>query len=70
MAADLPLFVVEMYTPGEIVEARRAFSGETATEALVAAKAWIHDGAHNATSFRVVDFNGTTMFDEPVAGFS
>jgi hypothetical protein len=23
MAPDLPLFMVEMYTPGEIVEARR-----------------------------------------------
>jgi hypothetical protein len=28
MAADLPLFIVEMYTPGEIVEARRPFSAE------------------------------------------
>jgi hypothetical protein len=34
MAADLPLFIVEMYTPGEIVEARRPFSAEIAADAL------------------------------------
>jgi hypothetical protein len=41
VAADLPLFIVEMYTPGEIVEARRPFSAETTAEALLAAKGWI-----------------------------
>jgi hypothetical protein len=56
VAADLPLFMVEMYTPGEIVEARRPFSAETATEASLAAKGWINDSRHNATNFRVVDF--------------
>ena len=36
MASDLPLFIVEMYTPGEIVEARRTFDAETAADALLA----------------------------------
>lgn len=64
MAADLPLFIVEMYTPGEIVEARRPFSARTAADALVAAKAWINDSRHNATNFRVVDLDGTIIFDK------
>ena len=38
VAADLPLFIVEMHTPGAIVEARRPFRAETAAEALLAAK--------------------------------
>jgi hypothetical protein len=67
MAADLPLFIVEMYTPGEIVEARRPFSAETATEALLAAKGCINDRRHVATNFRVVDRDRTIMLDEPVA---
>jgi hypothetical protein len=67
VAADLPLFIVEMHTPGAIVEARRPFRAETAAEALLAAKGWINDSSHNATSFRVVDLDGTTMLDKPVA---
>ena len=63
VVADLPLFIVEMYTPREIVEARRPFSAETAEDALLAAKRWINDGRHNATNFRVVDLDGTIMFD-------
>ena len=67
VAADLPLFIVEMYTPGEIVEARRPFSPETTAEALLPAKGWINDRRYDATNFRVVDRDGTIMLDEPVA---
>jgi hypothetical protein len=70
VVANLPVFIVEMYTPGEIVEARRPFSAKTAADALVAAKAWINGSEHNATNFRVVDLDGTIMFDEPVADFN
>ena len=69
MTPDLPLFIVEMYTPGEIVEARRPFSAGTATEASLAAKRWINDRTHNATNVRVVDLDGTIMLDEPVTKF-
>ena len=62
MAADLSLFTIEMYTPGEIVEARRSFSAETATAALRAAMGWINDGGHDATSVRIVDTVGTILF--------
>lgn len=58
MAADLPLFIVEMYTPGEIVEARGSFGAETATGALRAAMGWINNGGHNAKSVRIVDAGG------------
>jgi hypothetical protein len=66
VAADLPLFIVEMYTPGEIVEARRSFGAETAMGALRAAMGWISGGGHDATSVRIVDNFGTIMFDTPV----
>jgi hypothetical protein len=61
------VFIVEMYTPGEIIEARRSFSAETAAGALRAAMGWINDGGHDATSVRIVDTVGTVMFDKPVA---
>jgi hypothetical protein len=67
VAADLPVFIVEMYTPGEIVEARRSFLAETAADALLAARGWINYRDHNATNFRIVDVNGTIMLDRPVA---
>jgi hypothetical protein len=67
VTADLPLFIVEMYTPGEIVETRRSFSAETVAGALRAAMGWISDGGHDATSVRIVDNIGTIMFDTPVA---
>ncbi len=70
MASDLPLFIVEMYTPGEIVEARRPFGAQTAADALLAAKGWINDRRHDATNFRVVDLDGVIMFDRLVAEFS
>jgi hypothetical protein len=70
MASDLPLFMVEMYTPGEIVEARRPFGAETAADALLAAKGWINDSRHNATNVRVVDPDGTILFDKLVAEFN
>jgi hypothetical protein len=66
VAADLPLYIVEMYTPGEIVEARRPFSAETAADALLNAKGWINNRRHDATNFRVVDLDGTIMLDKPV----
>jgi hypothetical protein len=65
--SDLPLFIVEMYTPGEIVEARRPFSAETVAGALLAAKGWINDSRHKATNFRIVDLDGTIMLDRLVA---
>jgi hypothetical protein len=37
VVADLPVFMIEMYTPGEIVEARRPSIAESATNALLAA---------------------------------
>jgi len=70
VAADLPLFMVEMYTPGEIVEARRAFGAETAADALLAAKGRINARRNDATNFRVVDLDGTIMLDTPVADFN
>ncbi|HEY4986695.1 MAG TPA: hypothetical protein VII39_08755 [Bradyrhizobium sp.] len=69
MAADLPQFIVEMYTPGEIIEARRSFSAATAADALLAAKTWINDKTHSATNFRVVDSDEAIMFDKLVADF-
>jgi hypothetical protein len=36
---------------------------------LLAAKKWINDKSHNATNFRVVDRDGTIVFDKPVAEF-
>jgi len=56
-----------MYTPGEIVEARRSFSAETATGALRAAMGWINNSGHDATSVRIIDAAGTTRFDKPAA---
>lgn len=61
--------MVEMYTPGEIVEARRPFGAQTPADALQAAKAWINDSEHNATNFRVFDFDGTIIIDKLVADF-
>ena len=57
-------------TPGEIVEARRPFSAETAADALLAAKGWINARRNDATNFRVVDLDGAIMFDKPVADFN
>ena len=62
--------MVEMYTPGEIVEARRPFGAQTPAEALLIAKAWINDSEHNATNFRVVDRDGTILFDQLVKDFN
>ena len=70
VAADLPVFIVEMYTPGEIVEARKPFSAETAADALVAAEGWINDRRNDATNFRVVDLDGAIVFDKLVADFN
>ena len=70
MVADLPVFIVEMYTPGEIVETRKPFSAKTAADALLAAKAWINDSEHNATNFRVVDRDGTILSDKLVTDFN
>jgi hypothetical protein len=61
-----PNLTLEMYTPGEIVDSRRSYPAETAKGALLAAKAWIAEGRHNATRLRVVDDGGTVMFDQPV----
>ena len=66
VVADLSVFIVEMYTPDEIVEARKPFNAETAADALLAAKAWINDSRHNATNFRVIDPDGTVKFDKLV----
>jgi hypothetical protein len=66
---DPPVFIVEMYTPGEIVGARRLFGAKTAAGALLAAKAWINDSEHNATNFRVVDRDGTILFNKLVTDF-
>ena len=70
MAADLTLFIVEMYTPGEIVDSRRSFGAENIEAALADAKPWIKDSGHNATSFRVVDSDGATLFDKFVTDFN
>jgi hypothetical protein len=64
VATEAPVFMVEVYTPDEIVEARRPFGAEAAKEALLAANGWINDSMHNATNFRVVDPDGTIMLDE------
>lgn len=66
VATEPSVFIVEMYMPGEIVEARRPFIVETAADALRAAKGWINDSRHNAINFRVVDPDGTIMFDARV----
>ena len=65
MEHPLPLFTLEMYTPGEIVESRRSLVAGTFTDALNGSKAWI--SSHNATHLRVVDEQGTVVFDKPVA---
>ena len=70
MIDDFPLFIVEMYTPGEIVEARRPFSAESVAAALRDAKGWITDSRHNAKRFRVVDLDGTIVFDKLVMDFN
>jgi len=67
VAADLPKFIVEMYDPGEITEARRSFSAETAADALQAAKTWINDKTHCAKNFRVLNSDETIVFDKLVA---
>jgi hypothetical protein len=67
VATETPVFIVEMYTPSELVEARRPFRAETATDALREAMGWINDGGHDATNVGVVDTVGSIMFDEPVA---
>jgi hypothetical protein len=58
-----------MYTPGEIVEARRPFGAATAAVALLNAKGWINDRRHDATNIRVVDLDGAILFDKLVAEF-
>jgi hypothetical protein len=58
VAADLPLFMVEMYTPDEIVEARRSFSAASAEDAFLAAIEWISDSEHSATNFRIIAVDG------------
>jgi hypothetical protein len=63
VVADPHVFIVEMYTPGEIVEARRPFDAETAADALMNAETWINNGEHNSTNFRVVDLDGTILID-------
>lgn len=70
MAPDLPVFMVEMYTPGEIVESRRPFGAESAADALLAAKGWINDRRHDAKNYHVIDLDGTVLFDKLVADFS
>jgi hypothetical protein len=70
VAANLLLFIVEMYTPDEIVEARRSFSADNIESALENTKPWIHNSGHNAMSFRVVDRDGVTVFDKLVTDFN
>jgi hypothetical protein len=69
VVADLSVSIVEMCTSGEIVEARKPFTAETAENALLVAKDWINDSQHNATSFRVVDPEGKAIFDALVTDF-
>jgi hypothetical protein len=68
--ADLSLFMVEMYSPGEIVDARRSFRAQNIEAALADAKPWVKDSRHSATSFRVVDSDGATLFDRLVTDFA
>ena len=70
VSANLPLFIVEMYSPGEIVDSRRSFRAENVESALEDAKPWINDSGHNATSFRVVDRDGATVLDKLVTDFN
>jgi len=62
VSADLPQFIVQMYEPGEIIQARRSFSAETTADALQAAKAQINDKTHGATNFRIVDSDSTSLW--------
>jgi hypothetical protein len=64
--AMAPNLTLEIYTPGEIVDSRRSYTAETAKGALLAAKAWIADGNHTATRLRVLDDDGTVLFDQIV----
>jgi hypothetical protein len=57
-----PNLIVELYTPGEIVDSRRSYAAETAKGAVLAAKAWLADGDHTATRLRVLDDTGTVLF--------
>jgi hypothetical protein len=61
-----PNLTVELYTPGKIVDSRRSYTADTAKGAVLAANAWIIDGNHTATGPRVLDDDGTVLFDQPV----
>jgi hypothetical protein len=70
MASNFPLYIIELYSPGEIVLARKPFNAETAAGALLAAKVWIGDRRHDATNLRVVDLDGTIIIDELMTKFN
>jgi hypothetical protein len=70
VVANLPVFNIEMYKPGEIVEARKFLNAGTAADALLAATAWINDSRRYATHFRIVDLDGIIIFDKLVADFN
>jgi hypothetical protein len=66
VAADLPLFIVEVYSPDEIAEARRSFSAASAEDAFLVAKKWIRDSEHGAANFRIIAVDGAIVFDKAI----
>jgi hypothetical protein len=62
--ADLPQFMIEVFTPGEIIEDRLPFAAASVADALIGAENWIKDNMHHATHVRIVDPDGTVMFEK------
>jgi hypothetical protein len=62
--ADLPKFMIDVFTPGEIIEDRLPFAAASVADALIGARGWIKDNMHHATRVRIVDLDGTVMFEK------
>jgi hypothetical protein len=61
---DLPQFMIEVFTPGEIIEDRLPFAAVSVADALIGARGWIKDNMHHATHVRIVDPDGTVMLEK------
>jgi hypothetical protein len=56
--------MIEVFAPGEIIEDRLPFAAESIADALIGARGWIKDNMHHATHVRIVDLDGTVMFEK------
>ena len=66
-----PSFIVEFYTPDEIIESRRSFNAKNVAGAQLAARHWLARGADplQASRCRIIDQDGKTILDKPLAEF-